>query len=110
VKYTSYSETVRSEPRVSKRFLDTLANLKIGKHGKDGLRKLYCTVRPGHHHRATRHAGLDFRLQSDNITPFFNVVLIAVPITLQVYFNASLSYGLMKLLRYSSPRPFWPAR
>ena len=27
------------------------------------------------------------------------MVLIAVPITLQVYFNASLAYGLMKLLK-----------
>jgi len=41
-----------------------------------------------------------FAFQSDNITHrFFNVILIAVPITLQVYFNASLSYGLMKLLK-----------
>jgi ACR3 family arsenite transporter len=41
-----------------------------------------------------------FAFQSDNITHrFFNVLLIAVPITLQVYFNASLSYGLMKLLK-----------
>jgi len=40
-----------------------------------------------------------FAFQSDNITHrFFNVLLIAVPITLQVYFNASLSYGLMKAL------------
>src|SRR5690348_12712273 len=41
-----------------------------------------------------------FAFQSDNITGrFFNVLLIAVPISLQVYFNASLSYGLMKLLK-----------
>ncbi len=41
-----------------------------------------------------------FAFQSDNITHrFFNVILIAVPITLQVYFNASLSYGLMRLLK-----------
>jgi len=41
-----------------------------------------------------------FAFQSDNITNrFFNVLLIAVPITLQVYFNASLSYGLMKWLK-----------
>src|SRR4051812_28717447 len=49
-----------------------------------------------------------FAFQSDNITSrFFNVVLIAVPITLQVYFNASLSYGLMKLLKveYSVAAP-----
>jgi hypothetical protein len=36
-----------------------------------------------------------FAFQADNITNrFFHVVLIAVPITLQVYFNASLVYGL----------------
>jgi ACR3 family arsenite transporter len=41
-----------------------------------------------------------FAFQSNNITSrFFNVVLIAVPITLQVYFNASLSYCLMKWLK-----------
>ena len=41
-----------------------------------------------------------FAFQADNITNrFFHVLLIAVPITLQVYFNASLAYGLMKLLK-----------
>ena len=40
---------------------------------------------------------LIFAFQSDNITSrFFHVVLIAVPITLQVYLNAGLAYGLMK--------------
>ncbi|MFN3323879.1 MAG: ACR3 family arsenite efflux transporter [Bryobacteraceae bacterium] len=39
-----------------------------------------------------------FAFQADNITGrFFHVVLIAVPITLQVYFNSSLAYGLMRL-------------
>ena len=41
-----------------------------------------------------------FAFQADNITKrFFHVLLIAVPITLQVYFNSSLVYGLMKLLK-----------
>lgn len=41
-----------------------------------------------------------FAFQADNITGrFFHVILIAVPITLQVYFNSSLAYGLMKLLK-----------
>jgi ACR3 family arsenite transporter len=41
-----------------------------------------------------------FAFQADNITGrFFHVVLIAVPITLQVYLNSSLAYGLMKLLK-----------
>jgi ACR3 family arsenite transporter len=43
---------------------------------------------------------LIFSFQADNITArFFHVVLIAVPLTLQVYFNASLAYGLMRWLR-----------
>ena len=41
-----------------------------------------------------------FAFQADNITGrFFHVLLIAVPITLQVYLNSSLAYGLMKLLK-----------
>ena len=41
-----------------------------------------------------------FAFQADNITSrFFHVVLIAVPITLQVYLNAGLAYGLMRLLK-----------
>ena len=41
-----------------------------------------------------------FAFQADNITGrFFHVVLIAVPITLQVYLNSSLAYGLMRVLR-----------
>jgi ACR3 family arsenite transporter len=41
-----------------------------------------------------------FAFQADNITgKAFNVVLIAIPILLQVYFNASLAYGLMKWLK-----------
>src|SRR5271157_2201242 len=41
-----------------------------------------------------------FAFQADNITGrFFHVVLIAVPITLQVYLNAGLAYGLMRLFK-----------
>src|SRR5690606_13702401 len=38
---------------------------------------------------------------------FFHVLLIAVPITLQVYLNSSLAYGLMKVLKveYSVAAP-----
>jgi ACR3 family arsenite transporter len=49
-----------------------------------------------------------FAFQADNITGrFFHVLLIAVPITLQVYFNASLAYGLMRLFKveYSVAAP-----
>jgi ACR3 family arsenite transporter len=38
-----------------------------------------------------------FAFQADNITTrFFHVILIAVPILIQVYFNSSLVYGLMR--------------
>jgi len=41
-----------------------------------------------------------FAFQADNITgKSFHVVLIAVPILIQVYFNSSLAYGLMRLLK-----------
>jgi ACR3 family arsenite transporter len=41
-----------------------------------------------------------FAFQADNITSrFFHVILIAVPILIQVYFNSSLVYGLMKIFR-----------
>jgi ACR3 family arsenite transporter len=43
---------------------------------------------------------LIFGFQADNITgKFLHVALIAVPILIQVYFNASLTYGLMRLFR-----------
>jgi ACR3 family arsenite transporter len=43
---------------------------------------------------------LIFAFQSDNITKrYLHVALIAIPILIQVYFNSSLVYGLMKLLR-----------
>jgi arsenite transporter len=43
---------------------------------------------------------LIFGFQADNITGrFFHVVLIAIPITLQVYLNAGFAYGLMKWLK-----------
>jgi ACR3 family arsenite transporter len=39
---------------------------------------------------------LIFAFQADNITGrFLDVVLIAIPIVIQVYFNSSLTYGLM---------------
>jgi ACR3 family arsenite transporter len=42
---------------------------------------------------------LIFGFQADNITgKFLHVVLIAVPILIQVYFNSSLAYGLMRML------------
>ncbi len=41
-----------------------------------------------------------FAFQADNIVnKFFHVALIAVPIIVQVYFNSSLAYGLMRLFK-----------
>jgi ACR3 family arsenite transporter len=41
-----------------------------------------------------------FAFQAENITTrYFHVFLIAIPILLQVYLNASLTYGLMRWLR-----------
>ena len=43
---------------------------------------------------------LIFAFQADNITGrFLHVVLIAIPILIQVYFNAGLAYGLMRCFR-----------
>lgn len=43
---------------------------------------------------------LIFAFQADNIlTKFFHVTLIAIPITLQVYFNSGITYGLMRFFR-----------
>ncbi len=43
---------------------------------------------------------LIFAFQSENITgKYFHVFLIAIPILLQVYLNASLAYGLMHFLK-----------
>jgi ACR3 family arsenite transporter len=43
---------------------------------------------------------LIFAFQAENLTRhFLHVVLIAIPIGIQVYFNSSLAYGLMKWLR-----------
>jgi ACR3 family arsenite transporter len=43
---------------------------------------------------------LIFAFQADNLTGrFFHVLLIAVPIVIQVYFNSGLAYGLMRYFR-----------
>ncbi len=51
---------------------------------------------------------LIFGFQADNITEkYLHVLLIAVPILIQVYFNSSLTYGLMRLFKvpYSVAAP-----
>lgn len=41
-----------------------------------------------------------FAFQADNITErYFHVVLIAIPILIQVYFNSGLTYGMMKAFK-----------
>ena len=43
---------------------------------------------------------LIFAFQAENLTVrWFHVVLIAIPILIQVYFNSSLTYGLMRLFK-----------
>ena len=43
---------------------------------------------------------LIFAFQAENITGrYFHVVLIAIPILLQVYFNSALAYGLMRVFK-----------
>ena len=43
---------------------------------------------------------LIFAFQADNLTGnWFHVVLIAIPLVIQVYFNSGLTYALMKLLK-----------
>ena len=43
---------------------------------------------------------LIFAFQADNLTSkWFAVILLAIPILVQVYFNSSLAYGLMRLFR-----------
>lgn len=43
---------------------------------------------------------LIFAFQADNITgKAFHVVLIAIPLLIQVYFNSGLTYGLMRLFK-----------
>lgn len=45
-----------------------------------------------------------FAFQAENITSrFLHVLLIAVPILIQVYFNSGLAYGLMRWLRVEHP-------
>ena len=47
---------------------------------------------------------LIFAFQAESITTrWFHVLLIAIPILLQVYFNSSLTYGLMKWFRVPYP-------
>ena len=46
---------------------------------------------------------LIFAFQAENLTTkWFAVILLAIPILIQVYFNSSLTYLLMRTLRFSA--------
>ncbi len=69
-----------------------------------------CLVKPVFHGAVCLLATLImiFGFQADNITDkFLHVGLIAIPILIQIYFNASLTYGLMRLfgVRHSMAAP-----
>jgi ACR3 family arsenite transporter len=73
----------------------------IRRRGKDWFERSFLP----HFHPVTTLALLAtlvliFAFQADNLTGrFFHVVLIAIPILIQVYFNSGLAYGLMRLFR-----------
>jgi len=71
----------------------------IRTHGTEWLNKvLLPTVQPVTIIALLATLVLIFALQADNITgKFVHVLLIAVPILVQVYFNAALAFGLMKI-------------
>ncbi len=75
----------------------------IRKRGKDWFERSFLP----HFHPVTTLALLAtlvliFAFQADNLTGrFFHVLLIAIPILIQVYFNSGLAYGLMRLFRVS---------
>ena len=71
----------------------------IGKHGKDWFeQQLLPRFAPLTISALLATLILIFAFQADNITTsYFHVVLIAVPILVQVYFNSGLAYGLMHL-------------
>ena len=73
----------------------------IGKHGKDWFEKEFLPrFAPVTMTALLATLVFIFAFQADNITNrYFHVILIAVPITLQVYLNSGLAYGLMKLFK-----------
>jgi len=76
-------------------------NLLIRSHGIDWFNNVLLTkLHPVAISALLATLVLIFAFQADNITSrLFHVLLIAVPITIQVYFNSTLAYGLMKNLR-----------
>ena len=81
----------------------------IGRHGREWFEKvLLPKFAPVTILALLATLVLIFAFQADNITAkFLHVILIAVPILIQVYFNSSLAYGLMHLFKveYSVAAP-----
>jgi ACR3 family arsenite transporter len=81
----------------------------IGRHGKEWFEQtLLPRFAPVSMTALLATLVLIFGFQADNITSkFWHVILIAVPILIQVYFNSSLTYGLMRLFKvqYSVAAP-----
>ncbi len=86
-----------------------LRNWLIRKHGKDWFENTFLPrFAPVTIVALLATLVVIFAFQADNITgKSFHVVLIAIPILIQVYFNSSLTYGLMRLFRvqYSVAAP-----
>jgi len=79
----------------------TLRRILIRRHGKDWFENnLLPRFSPVTILALLATLVLIFAFQSDNLTgKSFHVLLIAVPILIQVYFNSALAYGLMRLFR-----------
>ncbi|HXZ29432.1 MAG TPA: ACR3 family arsenite efflux transporter [Terriglobales bacterium] len=72
----------------------------LRRRGREGLERLLPRFAPVTIAALLATLVLIFAFQADNLTGrYFHVVLIAVPILLQVYFNAGLAYALMHRLR-----------
>jgi ACR3 family arsenite transporter len=77
----------------------------IGRHGREWFeRELLPRFAPVSMAALLLTLVLIFAFQADNILDkTLHVALIAVPILIQVYFNASLTYGLMRAFRVEYP-------
>jgi ACR3 family arsenite transporter len=76
----------------------------LRRHGQARLDEVVARLHPATVLALLATLVLIFAFQADNITHrALHVLLIAVPIVLQVYFNSSLAYGLMRLLRVPYP-------
>lgn len=78
--------------------------LLIRRHGSEWFERFLTRFHPVTVLALLATLVLIFAFQAESITArWLHVLLIAVPILIQVYFNASLTYGLMKLFRVPYP-------